>query len=64
MDIDKMKTLVSAGKMGRRDFIQLSVAAGLTAAAGETLFSATARATPKKGTPQICRRPRLHDGLA
>lgn len=49
MDIDKMKTLVSAGKMGRRDFIQLSVAAGLTAAAGETLFSATARATPKKG---------------
>jgi peptide/nickel transport system substrate-binding protein len=49
MDIDKMKSLVSAGKMGRRDFIQLSVAAGLTVAAGNSLFSATARATPKKG---------------
>ena len=49
MDIDKMKSLVSAGKMGRRDFNQLSVAAGLTVAAGNSLFSATARATPKKG---------------
>jgi peptide/nickel transport system substrate-binding protein len=44
-----MKQLVSSGKMSRRDFVQLSMAAGLTAAAGENLFNATARATPKKG---------------
>jgi peptide/nickel transport system substrate-binding protein len=49
MDIDRMTSLVSAGKMGRRDFIQLSVAAGLTVSAGQTLFSQAARATPKKG---------------
>ena len=49
MSFDKMKQLVSAGKMSRRDFVQLSMAAGLTAVAGENLFNATARATPKKG---------------
>jgi peptide/nickel transport system substrate-binding protein len=49
MKLEKMKQLVSSGKMSRRDFVQLSMAAGLTAAAGENLFNATARATPKKG---------------
>jgi len=49
ISLDRMKILVSHGKISRRDFAQLSLAAGMTAAAGENLFNATARATPKKG---------------
>jgi peptide/nickel transport system substrate-binding protein len=37
------------GRISRRDFVQLGLAAGLTAAAAETLFVATARAAPKQG---------------
>ena len=40
---------VSRGRMSRRDFIQLSVAAGLTAAAADSVFAATTVSTPKKG---------------
>lgn len=49
MKLDKMKQLVATGKMSRREFVQLSIAGGLTAAAGENLFVQTARATPKSG---------------
>lgn len=41
--------LVGKGKISRRDFIQLAMAAGLTATAANTLFIRAARAEPKKG---------------
>lgn len=43
------RKLTGRGRMSRRDFIQLAVAAGLSAAAGERLFISAARAEPKKG---------------
>ena len=41
--------LVAQGRVSRRDFMQLALAAGLTAAAANTLFVRAARAEPKKG---------------
>jgi peptide/nickel transport system substrate-binding protein len=41
--------LVSRGKVSRRQFVQLALAAGFTAAAAETLFVKAARAEPKRG---------------
>jgi peptide/nickel transport system substrate-binding protein len=41
--------LVARGKVSRRQFVQLALAAGLTAASAETLFIKAARAEPKKG---------------
>jgi len=41
--------LVGRGKVSRRQFVQLALAAGITAAAAETLFVKAARAEPKKG---------------
>ena len=42
--------LASSGRMSRRDFVQLALAAGLTIPAAEGLFGGIARAeTPKKG---------------
>jgi len=41
--------LVSRGKVSRRQFVQLAIAAGFTAAAAEGLFVKAARAEPKKG---------------
>ena len=41
--------LVGRGKVSRRQFVQLALAAGFTAAAAETLFVKAARAEPKKG---------------
>ena len=49
MLLSKAKALVGAGKMGRRDFIQLAIAAGLSVSAASVLFSRAARAEPKKG---------------
>ena len=49
MDLKTMQTLVAKGKMSRRDFIQLSIAAGVTVAAAEKMFVSAARAEPKKG---------------
>ncbi|MGH6939426.1 ABC transporter substrate-binding protein [Hypericibacter sp.] len=49
MDLNLMKRLVAQGRMSRRDFIQLSVATGLTVAAANTAFVSAARAEPKKG---------------
>ncbi len=37
------------GKISRRDFVQLGLAAGLAVPAGLTMFSGAARAAPKKG---------------
>jgi peptide/nickel transport system substrate-binding protein len=42
-------TLAGKGKVSRRDFIQLAVAAGFTVAAGNVMFTKAVRAEPKKG---------------
>jgi hypothetical protein len=41
-DPERMKGLVGKGKVGRRDFIQLALAAGLSVAAAESMFAAAA----------------------
>lgn len=41
--------LAARGKVSRRDFVQLALAAGLTATAGNLMFIEAARAEPKKG---------------
>jgi peptide/nickel transport system substrate-binding protein len=41
--------LAGKGKVSRRDFVQLAVAAGFTVAAGNALFTKAVRAEPKKG---------------
>src|SRR5262245_4939695 len=43
------RALARKGKISRRDFHQLAIAAGLTLATAEALFLAEARAEPKKG---------------
>ncbi len=41
--------LAGRGKVSRRDFVQLALAAGLTLAAANTMFAKAVRAEPKKG---------------
>ena len=43
------QSMVSKGKLSRREFIQLAIASGFTVAAASTLFSKAARAEPKSG---------------
>jgi len=50
--INKLKLaekLAGRGKVSRRQFVQLAMAAGFTAATGELMFTKAARAEPKKG---------------
>ena len=47
--LEAAKKLAGKGKVSRRDFVQLALAAGLTAAAANTMFVDAARAEPKKG---------------
>ena len=50
--LEKLKLaekLVGRGKVSRRQFVQLALAAGFTAATAETMFVKAARAEPKKG---------------
>ena len=49
MRMQDMKKAAAKGKMSRRDFIQLSMAAGFTLAAAKELYVDTVRAEPKKG---------------
>jgi peptide/nickel transport system substrate-binding protein len=49
MDLKTMQSLARRGRMGRRDFIQMALAAGMTVTAAEGLFVTAARAEPKKG---------------
>jgi peptide/nickel transport system substrate-binding protein len=49
MDLNQIKQLAAQGRIGRRDFIQLAIATGLTVAAANTVFVSAARAAPKKG---------------
>jgi peptide/nickel transport system substrate-binding protein len=43
------KTLVARGKLSRRNFMQLALAAGLTVPAASAMFTKAARAEPKMG---------------
>ena len=47
--LDRMKSLAGKGKMGRRDFIQLSMAAGFTLAASKEMYVSAVRAEAKVG---------------
>jgi peptide/nickel transport system substrate-binding protein len=49
MDITKAKSLVTGGRLSRRDFMQFAVAAGIAVPTASALFSSAARAQPKKG---------------
>ena len=44
-----MRLEVKRGRMSRRDFIQLALAAGLTSMSADSLFAATVASVPKKG---------------
>jgi peptide/nickel transport system substrate-binding protein len=47
--LDIASKLAARGKLSRRDFIQLAIAAGLTVPAASAMFSKAVRAEPKKG---------------
>ncbi len=47
--LTKARALARAGKISRRDFHQLGLAAGLTLATADALFLSEAKAEPKKG---------------
>jgi peptide/nickel transport system substrate-binding protein len=49
MKLEQMMTEVAKAKLGRREFIHLAVAAGMTASAAQILFAQAAKAQPKKG---------------
>ncbi|TMJ39540.1 MAG: ABC transporter substrate-binding protein [Alphaproteobacteria bacterium] len=49
MTLDRLKTLTRTRGLSRREFIQQAMAAGITVASAQTLYSAMARAEPKKG---------------
>src|SRR4051812_38459116 len=48
-ELQKIRTLAAAGKVSRREFIQSSLAIGMTAGMAEMLFVRSAGAQPKKG---------------
>ena len=47
--LDAATKLASRGKVSRRDFVQLAIAAGLSIPAANAMFVSAARAEPKKG---------------
>jgi peptide/nickel transport system substrate-binding protein len=47
--LDIATKLARKGRVSRRDFVQLAIAAGFTAAMADTMFTAAARAEPQKG---------------
>ena len=49
MTLERLKTLTKVRRLSRREFVQQAIAAGITVAAAEGLFTAMARAEPKKG---------------
>jgi len=49
IDLDKASELATEGKMGRREFMQISLAAGVTAVAATANFDKALAATPKSG---------------
>jgi peptide/nickel transport system substrate-binding protein len=49
MDLNKMNSLAGLGRMRRRDFIQLGLAAGLSVALADGMFARAAKAQAKRG---------------
>ena len=49
MKLAMAKKAVGLGKLSRRDFMQLTMASGMTLAASQLMFAQAARAEPKKG---------------
>jgi peptide/nickel transport system substrate-binding protein len=49
MKLDEIFRLAAKGRINRREFVQLAMAAGVAAGTAETLFSRAAHADPKKG---------------
>ena len=47
--LTRAEKMAGTGKVSRREFVQLAMAAGMTAAAAETLFVKSVRAQPKAG---------------
>lgn len=48
-DLKEMKKLAAKGKMSRRDFVQMAVAAGVTVGMAETMFTSAQASDPKRG---------------
>jgi peptide/nickel transport system substrate-binding protein len=48
-DAEMMKTLAAGGKIGRREFTQVALGAGITVAAAQFMFADAVGATPKRG---------------
>jgi peptide/nickel transport system substrate-binding protein len=48
-NLRRVQALAGRGRVSRRDFVQLAMAAGLTAGAAQALFAGAVRAEPKKG---------------
>jgi peptide/nickel transport system substrate-binding protein len=49
MNIDRLKQLLSEGKMSRRDFMNQAIGLGISASLATSLLSSTALAKPKRG---------------
>jgi peptide/nickel transport system substrate-binding protein len=47
MKLDEIFRLAAKGRINRREFVQLAMAAGVAAGTAETLFSRAAHADPK-----------------
>ena len=47
--LEEMKKLAAKGKMSRRDFVQMAVAAGATVGMAETMFTTAQASDPKRG---------------
>ncbi|MDA0220032.1 MAG: ABC transporter substrate-binding protein [Proteobacteria bacterium] len=47
--LEEMKKLAAKGKMSRRDFVQMAVAAGATVGMAETMFTSAQASDPKRG---------------
>jgi len=47
--LEEMKKFAAKGKMSRRDFVQMAVAAGATVGMAETMFTAAQASDPKRG---------------
>ena len=47
--LDEMKKLAAKGKMSRRDFVQMAVAAGATVGMAETMFNSARASEPQRG---------------
>ncbi|MFN4143356.1 ABC transporter substrate-binding protein [Aestuariivirga sp.] len=47
--LNRAMAMIGSGRITRREFVQLAIASGMTAAGATSLYSSTARAQPKSG---------------